>query len=105
MPAFRRDTGGFQATGPSTHNDDPSLFTCLFNDVRHRGFAPGRGVMNAKRFVAFVYAPEAVYSAHTGPNALLLAVHHFSHKMWVRKLGSGQSNHVKLTGCDRVPCV
>ncbi|MDG1009314.1 MAG: hypothetical protein P8O69_05040 [Amylibacter sp.] len=89
VPAFRRDTGGFQATGPGTHDDDPSLYACLFNEVRHRRFTPGRGVMNAKCFVTFVYTPEAIDSPHTWPNALFLVVHHFSHEMWVCKLGSG----------------
>ena len=95
MPAQRRDASGLQPRRPGSHDHDLVGRTrAAFDDMRHRPFAPGRGIVQAERIAAGIDAVKAIAGPDAGADALLLAAQHLGCDMGVGHMGASHRHHV-----------
>ncbi len=73
VPALGRDARGLQAGGPGADDHDFAPLVGARDLVRHRQFASGGGVVQAKGLAALVDAVEAIIGADAGADLVLAA--------------------------------
>jgi hypothetical protein len=102
VPAFGGDARGFEACRPRADDHRAEAFLRLADHVRHRRLAPGGGIVDAKRLVAFVDAVEAIGGAHAGADARLFSGRDLPADMGIGHMRPRHPHHVELAGGDRV---
>src|SRR3546814_3829064 len=80
VAALAGDPGRLQPARTRPYDNYLPLARRLWNDMRHRQFAAGRGVMDAIGRAALIDAVQAVVRAHAGTYLVLALFHDFAHR-------------------------
>ena len=95
VSALARDPRRLETGGAGADDDDLAPRAGRFlDDVRHRRFAAGRGVLHAQHVEARVLPVDAVIGAHTLLDLVFAAVADLDHEVRIGDLGARHADHV-----------